>query len=155
MDACTQGRSGREIAQATGPASYALAMAAKAGRAALTHGLARLGLHPGQELIAVDLHEHAGSTQAELVDRIGIEQPTIARAIDRMQRRGFVLRKRDAADRRRISLSLTEKGEAVVDRVLATWSELDEVSTAGMTSTERETLIDLLTRVQGNLAGES
>src|SRR4029450_6667967 len=74
-----QPASGREVARKAGPIGYALAHAARAHRADLQRRLTLLGLHLGQELIVVDLHQHPGSTQAELVERIGIEQPTIAK----------------------------------------------------------------------------
>jgi DNA-binding MarR family transcriptional regulator len=114
--------------------------------------MAQLGLHLGQELLVVDLHHNPDTTQAELVQRIGFEQPTIAKALTRMERAGFVQRTADPGDRRVTRLRLTDAGEAVVDAVMAAWAEADAQATAGLTSQEAEQLIRLLTVVHDNLA---
>jgi MarR family transcriptional regulator, organic hydroperoxide resistance regulator len=135
---------GREIARRAGPVGYALAQAVRAHKTDLQRRLGLLDLHLGQELILVDLHEHPGSTQAELVERIGIEQPTIAKATSRMERSGFLERTRDQSDRRVTRLRLTGRGEQVVEAVVTAWQAAD-VSVAGQLSeAKRRQLIDLL-----------
>ncbi|MEU1981365.1 MarR family transcriptional regulator [Nocardia sp. NPDC019395] len=136
--------SGRDIARGIGPIGYALALVARAHRADLTHRLARLGLHPGQELIVVDLHENPGSTQAALVERMGIEQPTIAKTISRMERSGFVERTHDDSDRRVIRLRLSTKGEQAVEPVRAAWRDAETVITGRLSAAERRQLMNLL-----------
>jgi DNA-binding MarR family transcriptional regulator len=143
---------GREIAAAQGPVGYTLAEATRAHRAQLQRRMERLGLYLGQELLVVDIHQHPGTTQAELVQRIGIEQPTIAKAITRMERTGFVERAADPRDRRVTLLRLTERGEAVVQSVLAAWAEVDSAATSGLTETEARELTRLLNRIRDNLA---
>jgi DNA-binding MarR family transcriptional regulator len=139
-----QPASGREIARKAGPVGYALAHAARAHRADLQRRLALLGLHLGQELIVVDLHQHPGSTQAELVERIGIEQPTIAKAVRRMERSGFVERTRDESDRRVTRLRLSPRGEQAVELVVAAWYEADESLTKRLSAAKRRRLVELL-----------
>lgn len=137
-------RSGRDIARGVGPVGYALALAARAHRADLTHRLALLGLHPGQELIVVDLHENPGSTQAELVERMGVEQPTIAKTISRMERSGFVERTHDNSDRRVIRLRLSARGEQTVESVLAAWRDAETVVTKQLSAAGCRQLVNLL-----------
>ncbi|WP_227982228.1 MarR family winged helix-turn-helix transcriptional regulator [Nocardia spumae] len=139
--------SGRDIARDVGPIGYALALAARVHRVDLTHRLAELGLHPGQELIVVDLHENPGSTQAELVERMGIEQPTVAKAISRMERSGFVERSPDDSDRRVIRLRLSARGLQAVDSVRAAWRDAETVVTRHLSGAERRQLVSLLQRV--------
>ncbi|MEU4312402.1 MarR family transcriptional regulator [Nocardia sp. NPDC024068] len=140
-------RSGRDTARDVGPIGYALALAARAHRADLTQRLARLGLHPGQELIVVDLHENPGSTQAELVERMGIEQPTIAKTISRMERSGFVERTHDDSDRRVIRLRLSAQGHQAVEPVRVAWRDAETVVTNGLNGAERRQLVSLLRRI--------
>ncbi|MDH2428909.1 MarR family transcriptional regulator [Sphaerisporangium sp. TRM90804] len=143
---------GREVAAARGPVGYALAQATKAHRVELQRRLARLGLHLGQELLVVDLHHNPGTTQAELVQRIGIEQPTMAKVLTRMERAGFVQRAPDPDDRRVTRLELTERGTAAVDAVQAIWAELDAQAAAGLGEDDARRLIRLLNTVRDNLA---
>ncbi|WP_433356528.1 MarR family winged helix-turn-helix transcriptional regulator [Microtetraspora malaysiensis] len=142
---------GRQIAADSGPVGYALAHAARAHRAVLQRRMAQLGLHLGQELLIVDIHHNPDTTQAELVQRIGFEQPTIAKALTRMERTGFIQRTADPGDRRVTRLRLTARGEAVVDAVTAAWAETDAQATAGLNDEEAEQLIRLLTTVRHNL----
>ncbi|GGQ28006.1 MarR family winged helix-turn-helix transcriptional regulator [Streptosporangium pseudovulgare] len=142
---------GREVASASGPLGYALAQVTRAHRTELQHRMAELGLHLGQELLIVDLHHNPGTTQAELVQRIGMEQPTIAKAVTRMERAGFVERVPDPGDRRVTRIRLTERGEAVVGAIVDAWEQTDRRAVAGLSGDEIAHLIRLLNSVRDNL----
>lgn len=142
---------GRQVAAEHGPIGYALAEVTRAHRAEMQRRMAELGLHLGQELLIVDLHHNPGTTQADLVQRIGIEQPTIAKAITRMERAGFVGRAPDPGDRRVTRLRLTERGEAVVDAVVAAWAQVEGRASAGLGEADTARLIRLLRTVRDNL----
>ena len=49
-------------------------------------------------------------TQAQLARRVAIEQPTMVRTIDRMERDGLVTRTPDPNDRRASRITLTDRG---------------------------------------------
>ncbi|MER5643656.1 MarR family transcriptional regulator [Streptosporangium sp. NPDC002524] len=142
---------GRQVAAEQGPIGYALAEVTRAHRAEMQRRMAELGLHLGQELLVVDLHHNPGTTQADLVQRIGIEQPTIAKAITRMERAGFVERAPDPGDRRVTRLRLTERGESVVDAVVAAWARVESRASAGLGEADAARLIRLLHTVRDNL----
>ncbi|MEU4403069.1 MULTISPECIES: MarR family winged helix-turn-helix transcriptional regulator [unclassified Streptosporangium] len=142
---------GRQVAAEQGPIGYALAEVTRAHRAEMQRRMAELGLHLGQELLIVDLHHNPETTQADLVQRIGIEQPTIAKAITRMERAGFVERAPDPGDRRVTRLRLTERGEAVVDAVVAAWAQVESRASAGLGEADAARLIRLLHTVRDNL----
>ncbi|MFF3437084.1 MarR family winged helix-turn-helix transcriptional regulator [Streptosporangium sp. NPDC002721] len=142
---------GRQVAAEQGPIGYALAEVARAHHAEMQRRMAELGLHLGQELLVVDLHHNPGTTQADLVQRIGVEQPTIAKAITRMERAGFVERAPDPGDRRVTRLRLTERGEAVVDAVVAAWAQVESRASAGLSPDDAARLIRLLRAVRDNL----
>lgn len=61
----------------------------------------------GQPLSAVDLRR-----------RLRLSPPATTALLDRLERSGHVARHRDAGDRRRVLLSLTEQGNVVVGRML-------------------------------------
>ncbi|AWZ05798.1 MarR family transcriptional regulator [Streptomyces sp. ICC1] len=107
-----------------------------------------LGLYLGRDLLLVDVHRHPGTTRAELVKRLGFEQPTIAKAITRMERTGFVERAADPGDRRVTRLRLTAQGEAVVQDVIDAWADADRASTTGLTDAETRELTRLLHKIR-------
>lgn len=143
--------SAREIAAATGPLGYAIAQVAHTHRLALVSRLGALDLHPGQELIVVDLHENPDSTQAELVKRLGVDQSTVAKALARMERAGMVARSRSDTDARVVRSRLTPRGQGLVENVLATWSELDRTVAGGLTPEETTHLVELLDKVRASI----
>jgi DNA-binding MarR family transcriptional regulator len=135
---------GRQVAEGKGPVGYALAQATKVHRGELQRRVTALGLHLGQELLVVDIHHNPGTTQAEMVQRIGLEQPTIAKALGRMERAGFVRRDSDPGDRRVIRVRLTEQGEEVVAEVEEAWAEVERRTTGGLTQEDTRELIRML-----------
>lgn len=58
-----------------------------------------------------DLH-----SQAELAIRIGMDPAGTSRALDELEKRGWVERRRDGRDRRRLNISLTAKGKRWFDQ---------------------------------------
>ncbi|MSO98747.1 MAG: MarR family transcriptional regulator, partial [Rhodospirillaceae bacterium] len=75
----------------------------------LQDALAPLGVAPGQFPALVMLFQKDGLTQAELCRRIGVEQPTMANTLARMERDGLIRREVDSADKRRSFIYLTPK----------------------------------------------
>jgi DNA-binding MarR family transcriptional regulator len=141
----------RQIAAAPGPVGYALARAARAYRRELQRWLAESGLHLGQELLIVDIHQHPDTTQAQLVARIGIDQPSAARAITRLRRAGFVLRLPDPRNRRIMRLRLTTAGQTVVDKIIAAWAAAEKQAASGLSPNQDARLTRLLNKVHDGL----
>jgi MarR family transcriptional regulator, organic hydroperoxide resistance regulator len=135
------------VAAEVGPIGYALATAARAHARELQRRLAVFGLHLGQELVIVDLFHNPSATQAELVERLGIEQPTVAKTLSRMERAGFIRRVTDERDRRAIRVSLTAAGERFVADVIAAWAAADRYAATRLTNRERALLVRLLSQV--------
>jgi DNA-binding MarR family transcriptional regulator len=142
----------RQIATAPNPLGYALAQATRAYRRELHRWLAQAGLHLGQELLIADIHQHPDTTQAQLVARIGIDQPAAARAITRLRHAGFVERLPDPRNRRIMRLRLTDAGLAVIDKINTAWVAAEKQAASGLTATEVDRLTQLLNNVHDGLA---
>jgi DNA-binding MarR family transcriptional regulator len=79
-------------------------------------------LHPGlaakltpSKLRALDLlAEHGGMRVGELADRVGIDDATATRLVDRLEAMGVASRKSDVGDRRATTVALTPAGEEVI-----------------------------------------
>jgi MarR family transcriptional regulator, transcriptional regulator for hemolysin len=55
--------------------------------------------------------------QRELAELIGIEGPTLVHLLDRMARRGWIVRRASAADRRCKTVHLTPKARGIVQKI--------------------------------------
>lgn len=103
----------------------------------------------------MELYEQDGLTQSDLYKRIGIEQPTAVRTLDRMERDGFVFRKRDSVDRRAIRIQLSDKGKQHKKLILACAKELNCIALKGFSENEHKTINQLIMRLNINLSADS
>lgn len=133
----------------------ALMSAARAHRKRAAEVLAPLGLHPGQELLLSILAKRGGTTQAQLARILGVEPPTIAKMVGRLEAGGFAERAADERDARAKRVALTAQGAAVAAQIEEVWASLSKETTADLTEDEQRTLARLLTRVTQSLTQRS
>lgn len=112
------------------------------------------GLSAGQELVVMRLFDGPPQSQADLTRWLGVEPPTTAKMLARMEKAGLVQRERSETDRRLMLVSLTPAGRALLDRVSTVWDDLERVTTAGLSESEVRELERLMRLVIANLANE-
>jgi DNA-binding MarR family transcriptional regulator len=134
-----------------GPISYAIFQLAKTHRATAGVFLREIGLHPGQELLLMRLRDDDRRTQAELVAELGLDASTVARVVHRLERQRLIERTPSPHNRRATIVSLTASGIARCEDVRNMWSELERVTTQGMSGNERDTFRALLESVAARL----
>jgi DNA-binding MarR family transcriptional regulator len=95
----------------TWPTGRLLSSAARLVEHAWNVHLARWDLnHAG--LAALHVLLGGPLTQRELAARVQVEDQTMSRTVERLERSGYIKRRRDPGDRRRIVVSLTSGGRA-------------------------------------------
>lgn len=92
-----------------------------------------------------------GQTQAALHKKIGIEQPTAVRTLDRMERDDFIKRVRSEDDRRESKIYLTKKSKALHEELTPLARKLNDMALAGLTGNERKELNRYLRMAIGNI----
>lgn len=113
--------------------------------------LAEHGASLGQWAVLMFLWARDGQSQGELSRRVAVEDATMVRSIDRMERDGLVRRVRDARDRRRVNVFLTDRGTALRDPLVPCAIAVNEAATQTFTEAEKRQLSDLLRRMIGSL----
>jgi DNA-binding MarR family transcriptional regulator len=88
---------------------------------------------------------------ARICHVIGFDKGPVSRTLAAMEARGLVAIKADREDGRTYAISLTAKGAATHDKVIAAALERERRLLSCLSKAERETLIALLRRVHGNL----
>src|ERR687897_308190 len=132
---------------------YQVNLLARLFERALREQIAPQGVVPGQFPALLCLYEEDGLTQAELGARVQIEQPTIAKTLQRMERDGLIRRTPDPDDRRRARIHLTPKARALEPTLAAAARGINARAVDGLTRGEAEQLMGILARVIGNLGG--
>jgi len=93
------------------------------------------------------LKEIQPTSQNQLGRETAMDVATIKGVVDRLAKRGFVLTAADPNDGRRLVLSLTDEGLAVIDRNIDTAIAVTEETLSPLTSGERMILVELLRRM--------
>lgn len=132
------------LAQLINRASRALARDAD-------NALKPLGLRYAQVPVLALLHEGPELTQKELAEATGIEQPSMAQLLTRMDRDGLIHRTPHPRDARSQAIALAPGTDAQLNDAHQRLADLDGRAVAGFTSEEIDTLKYLLTRVGDNL----
>lgn len=110
-----------------------------------------LSLNRAQWSVLARLARNEGVKQTVLADILEVSPITLARQIDRLEAGGWVKRQPDPQDRRANRLYLTETAGPVMEELKSRANESREEALEGLSDEERDTLVDLLTRVRENL----
>jgi len=118
---------------------------------ALRQEVAAYGVVPGQFPALLNLYQEDGLTQAELTRRVGIEQPTMARTLQRMERDGLIIRDPDPADGRRVRIRLTPLALKHQSPLAQAGHAVNARATAGLEPAELSAFLTTLARLVANL----
>ncbi|MFI0743319.1 MarR family winged helix-turn-helix transcriptional regulator [Streptomyces sp. NPDC021100] len=134
-----------------GPVSHAIFRVARLHRMLAGHLLRRVGLHPGQELVMMQLWGAGPQRQADLVRLLDSDAATMTRTVRRLERAGFVRRCPCATDKRASLIEATPAGHALRGEVERLWRELEERTLGPLTGDQRAAALELLARLEDNL----
>lgn len=110
-----------------------------------------LGVVPGQYPPLLALYERDGLTQTELCVIAGVEQPTMANTLARMQRDGLVQRVPDPLDGRRSRVLLSDRARALRDQLADAARDGNAVATRGLDDRQIATFLRTLDLMVANL----
>ncbi|MFF1544733.1 MarR family winged helix-turn-helix transcriptional regulator [Streptomyces sp. NPDC058291] len=125
-----------------GPMSYAIFQLARAHRARAAAMLREMDLHPGQELLLMQLLDRDGQTQSELLESVGLDHSTVSKSLRRMQDAGLLVREPAAHDRRVMVVHLTDKGRAMREPIAALWRALEETSARNLSEQQAQSFVE-------------
>jgi len=110
-----------------------------------------LGFGVGHLPVLIALQNGKASTQGELARFAKVEQPPMAQMLTRMERDGLIERTRHPADGRSSHIMLTKSAQERMPKAITTLLEGNSEALNGFTPAEAVQLVDLLTRLIGNL----
>lgn len=116
----------------------------------------KLGLTEGQPKILYILRRNNGIVQKDLADYCGIRQSTLTVLLTKMEALGFIRREACyiSGGKRAFKIFLTDEGQAIADKLEDVVKELEAKCFVGFSEKEREQLLNMLTRVEGNIKDE-
>jgi DNA-binding MarR family transcriptional regulator len=127
---------------------YAIARAAVTTNQLFSQGVGEpLGLRPVEFTLLQLICANPNTTQKRLCDLLRVPAPQMTLILDRLQERGWIVRERDANDRRALHLRLTAEGERLAEQSLAALQKTEQALDVMLTEGERLLLQELLAKV--------
>ncbi len=105
----------------------------------------------GQYLYLVRICENPGIIQEKLAEMIKVDRTTAARAIKKLEMKGFIERRDDEYNKKIKKLFPTEKGNEVFPFIKRENDHSNRVALEGFSEGEAETIFNLLQRVRKNV----
>ncbi|BAN48594.1 putative MarR family transcriptional regulator [Metapseudomonas resinovorans NBRC 106553] len=110
-----------------------------------------LGVTRSQWWVLACVSRHDGMTQSDVANMLEIGKAALGSLIDRLEESELVVRGSDAVDRRVKRIYLSDKGKQLIRTMTAESNEMSERILEGLSQTERQQFVDLLSRVKQNL----
>lgn len=129
----------------------ALHLAAHGWRTTLDRRLRPHGYSRSRWMALLHVSRHDGITHRELAERLGIEAPTLARLVDRMESEGMLERRPSATDRRVKHLHLTANARGDVRNIKESAAGLRHELLDGLEPNEIETTLRVLQHIRAKL----
>ncbi|GHE05359.1 MarR family winged helix-turn-helix transcriptional regulator [Streptomyces alanosinicus] len=134
-----------------GPISHAIFRVARTHRMIAGHLLRRVGLHPGQELVMMQLWELGPQRQVDLVRLLDSDAATMTRTIRRLEHAGFVRRSPCADDKRASVIEATTASHALRKEVEHLWRQLEDATVGDTGDDEQATVLRALEDIEQRL----
>jgi DNA-binding MarR family transcriptional regulator len=118
----------------------------------LREELAPLGVQPAQAAALIEIFAAEGLTQKQLVERLEVEQPGVARTLNGLEAEGFITRNTLAG--RAQGIRLTDRARALVPEARRIFGAVDQWALAELSRTERAHLLDTLGELVSELKAD-
>ena len=125
-------------------ATYLASLLAKSLSRALQERGHKLGFAPGQFPVLLELWSEEGLTQKQLLDRLDIEQATMANTLSRMERDGLIVRRKHPTDKRAQQIFLTSKARDMETEAKEAALAADQSLFSGFRRFERELMLEYM-----------
>ncbi len=113
--------------------------------------LKAIDISPSQWRVLSVLRSHGTLTIGKVVEHTLMEQPTVSRVIDQLEKDDLAHRRTAAGDSRMIEVYLTTSGGEAFDKILPAARRHEKIAMEGFTAREIATLKGYLARLESNI----
>lgn len=149
------GRSGVPKAIAFGKLNgylgYKLRLAQQADYADFARAVGDIDVSPGRFSLLTLLAANPGITQTDLSRAVNLDKSTLTPALDQLERRGLIERRRIPSDRRALAIHLSGEGHALLAYMTEQVERHETSLSALFTPAEKRQLIRFLSRIAERL----
>lgn len=98
------------------------------------------------------LTRQQGLRQEELVEQLDISKPAVSRALESLEKKGYVTRQKDFCDKRASQVMLTARARGIGPRVVEAYNKVYTIAAQGVSEQEIRNFIELFGRVSHNFS---
>ena len=111
----------------------------------------QIDLARGQYLYVVRIYEHPGIISEQLSNLIKVDRTTIARAVKKLEKNGFIERKNDPTNKKIKRLYVTEKGRKIYPFIIRENQYSNNEALKGFSVEQAHRVHDYLVRIRQNM----
>ena len=139
------------VTERPGPVSHAIVRVARLHRMLAGQLLRRVGLHPSQELVMMQLWEAGPQRLSDLARLLGTDAATMTRTVQRLEQGGFAKRAPSPTDGRVTMVEATTASQGLRAEVERVWEELEHSVAGDLAGAERDGVLTVLDRMEQSL----
>jgi DNA-binding MarR family transcriptional regulator len=113
--------------------------------------IAPLGVTLPMWRVMAALWENDNQRLGDIAERTSIDISTLSRLLAGLQKKRLIVRSRSGSDGRALSVSLTEKGRRLTERIIPIASHYEEVATRGLNKNDLRQLKRMLIKLFSNI----
>ena len=117
--------------------------------------LKRSGINLARWRVLAVLKDHGRMNISQIVERTIIEQPTVSRIVDQLEREGLAVRETSDHDSRFVEVMLSSAGEAAFEEIYPSALKHQAQALQGFTDKETGILTGFLERIQSNISSDT
>ncbi len=116
--------------------------------------LAPFGINSSQYMFLIKICRSPGILQDSLMDMFYVHPSNIARTVVALEKQGMITRSPHDKDKRTCKLYPTDRALSVIDGVQAACEKTEALLLQGISETDQELLVNLLTQAGKNITAE-
>lgn len=110
-----------------------------------------VGVFQGQHRILMELSKHEYQSQKEIAKAMKVSTATIAIALKKLEKNGYINKIMDENDNRLNKIMITEKGRHAIEMTKVLFDDIDSTMFEGFSEGEKKKFVNMLDRIEDNL----
>ena len=105
-----------------------------------------------QWLVLNVIKENKAISQISIGEKLVKDKPTISRMVNQLERKGFILKNYSPTDSRKVELSISKKGEALINNLYPIIEKIRFTGLSKLSKKEKESIENILNKIRNNLS---
>lgn len=110
------------------------------------------GVYHAQHRLLMQIHHNQNASQKDIATSMDVSAATIAVSLKKLEKGGYIKKEMDEGDNRFNQITITEKGNKVVEQSKQIFDSTDRKVFEGFSENEKSCLFVLLQKLNANLA---